>query len=244
MRASALARVAHHHGYDAVVERRASSPLAIRSSGGRVLLASTAATPVGGDELDVHVVVEEGATADVGSVAAMVVWPGPHGAASMLRTRCDVMAGGHLDLAPEPTVSVIGSRHRSITQVQLAASASCRLVEEVSLGRTGEPAGDLRLSLRVEREGSVLVHHDECFGPGWPGSLTSVGVGAARHVVSAVLVGVTAGDSRTVVEPGRAVGWLRVADDVVVVLAVGGDRPAVRALLAEVAPEVLLSGRR
>ena len=243
MRASALARVAHHQGRDQLVERRASSPLAIRSSGGRVLLASTAAAPVGGDELDVHVVVDQGATAAVGSVAAMLVWPGPHGAASMLRTRCDVAAGGHLDLAPEPTVSVVGSRHRSLTRVQLAGGATCRVVEEVSLGRTGEPSGDLELSLRVERESTVLVHHDERFGPGSPGSLTSVGVGAARHVVSAVLVGVGAGDPRVVVEPNRAVGWLPIADDAVLVLAVGGDRPSVRALLAEVAPEVL-SGRR
>ena len=244
MRATALARVAHHHGRDQVVERRAASPLAIRSCGGRVLLASTAAAPVGGDELDLHIVVDEGATADVGSVAAMMAWPSPHGAVSMLRTRCDVAAGGHLDLAPEPTISVAASRHRSIARVQLAVGATCRVVEEVSLGRTGESSGDLELSLRVERGGSVLVHHDERYGPGSSGFLTSVGVGAARHAVSAVLVGVRTGDSRVVVEPGRAVSWLPVADDAVMVLAVGGDRPSVRALLAQITPEVLLSGRR
>lgn len=243
MRATALARVAHLHGHDEVVERRAASPLAIRSSGGRVLLASTAATPVGGDELDVQVVVDEGATADVGSVAAMVVWPGPHGAASLLRTRCDVGVGGHLDLAPEPIVSVARSRHRSVTRVYLAAGGTCRVVEELSLGRTGEPAGDLAISLRVERDGTVLVHHDEAFGPGRPGTATSVGVGAARHVVSAVVVGVVAGDPRVVVEPSRAIAWMPVAADAVVVMAVGGDRPTVRALLAAVAPEVLVSGR-
>ena len=243
MRASALARVALHHGRDEVVERRAAAPLAIRSSGGRVLLASTAATPVGGDELDVHVVVDAGATAVVGSVAAMMLWPGPRGAGSLLRTRCDVGADGHLDLAPEPTVSVVGSRHRSNTSVFLAGGATCRLVEELSLGRTGELSGDVELSLRVEREGSLLVRHDECFGPGHPGSVTSVGVGAARHVVAAVLVGVAAGESRAVIEPGRAIGWLPVADDAVMVFAVGGDRPTVMALLAQVTPEVLISGR-
>jgi urease accessory protein len=243
MRASALARVTHRHGRDEVVERRAASPLAIRSSGGRVLLASTAAAPVGGDELEVHVVVDEGATADVGSVAATVVWPGPDGAASLLRTRCDVGTGAHLDLMPEPIVSVAGSRHRSVTRVHLAAGATCRIVEELSLGRTGEPSGDLAVSLRVERDGGVLVHHDETFGPRRPGTATSVGIGAARHVLSAVVVGVVAGEPRVVVEPRRAIAWMPVAGDAVVVMAVGSDRPAVRALLAAVAPEVLVSGR-
>lgn len=242
MHASAVARVAQCHGRDEVVERRAASPLAIRTSGGRLLLASTAATPVGGDRLDVRIVVDPGATADVGSVAAMVVWPGPDGAASLLRTTCDVGAGGHLDVAPEPTVTVVGSRHRSIARVLLAAGATCRLVDEVSLGRTGEPPGDLALSLRVERDGVPLVHHDERFGHA--GATTSVGVGAARHVVTAVLVGPDAGAPRVVVEPDRAVSWMPVADDAVVVMALGRDRPAVLALLARVAPEVLVSGRR
>lgn len=244
MQAVALARVARRHGRDELVERRAAAPLAVRSSGGRVLLASTAAAPVGGDDLDVHVVVDDAATADVGSVAAMVVWPGPDGTASRLRTRCDVGVGGHLDLAPEPTISVVGSRHRSITRVRLAAGATCRVVEEVSLGRTGEPAGDLGLSVRVEREGRALVHHDEWFGPSADAGTTSVSVGAARHVVSAVLVGVVAGPPRVVVESARAVSWLPLAADAVMVLAVGGDRPSVRELLAAVTPEVLLSGRR
>lgn len=209
-----------------------------------MLLASTAATPVGGDELDVSIVVDAEATADVGSVAAMVVWPGPDGAGSVLQTNCDVATGGHLDWCPEPTISVVGSRHRSITRVRLAAGATCRIVEEVSLGRTGELPGDLSASLRVERAGSVLVHHDERFGPHHPGCTTSVGVGAARHVVSAVLVGVDAGSSRVEVEAGRAISWLPIASDAAMVLAVGHDRPTTRALLAAVAPEVLVSRSR
>lgn len=209
-----------------------------------MLLASTAAAPVGGDALAVHVEVAAGATADVGTVAATIVWPGPDGAESTLRTRCDVAAGGHLDLAPEPTIAVAGAHHRAVTRVQLAMDATCRIVDEVVLGRSGEPAGDVSTSLRVERAGRVLLHHDEWFGPGRPGTDTSVGVGAARHSLSALLVGVDAGRARSAVEPGRAASWLPLARDAVVVLAVGSDRPAVLGLLASVAPEVLVSGRR
>lgn len=243
MRATALVRVAHVHGRDEVVERRAAAPLAIRSSGGRVLLASTAATPVGGDELDVGVVVEPGASADIGSVAAMMLWPGPCGSSSVLRTECDVGAGGHLDLRPEPTVSVVGSSHRSLTRIRLATGASCRIVEEISLGRTGEPSGDLVSSLRLERAGAVLVHHDERFGPGHPGAATSVGIGAARHVLTAVVVGLDPGPAAAVVEPGRAASRLPLTDDALMVLAVGHDRPTVRELVAELVPELLVRSR-
>ncbi|MFP5489670.1 MAG: hypothetical protein ACLGHQ_15365, partial [Acidimicrobiia bacterium] len=118
------------------------------------------------------------------------------------------------------------------------ADATCRIVDEVSLGRTGEPSGDIITSLRVERAGSVLVHHDERFGPGHPAHLTSVGVGAARHVLTALLVGVDPGPSSTTVGSDRAASRLRLADDVALVLAVGHDRPAVCALLAELAPEL------
>lgn len=241
MRAAALARVERHRGRDEVVERVAAAPLAVRSSGGRVLFASTAATPVGGDELDVTIVVGPGAHADVGSVAAMMIWPGPAGEASALHTTCTVGTGGHLDLVPEPLVAVAGSRHRSITRVRLDVGATCRIVEEVALGRSGEPSGVLGLSLRVERGGEVLVHHDERFAPD---AISSVSVGAARHVVSAVLVGVDAGASRSCVEPGRAASWLPLADDAAMVLAVGGDRPSVSALLEELAPELSDRGRR
>ena len=117
------------------------------------------------------------------------------------------------------------------------------------LGRTGECAGRLDLSLRVERDGRVLVHHDESFGPDVPGAWSAVSVGRARHVLSAVLVGVDAGRSRVRVENGRAMAWLPVYDDAVVIMAVGPDRPAVLDLVGAIAPELVaapvmaLSGR-
>ena len=114
------------------------------------------------------------------------------------------------------------------------------MVEEVVLGRTGECAGRLELALRVERDGAVLAHHAETFGPDVPGAWSSVSVGRARHALSAVLVGVDTGRSRVRVDNGRAIAWLPVQDDTVVVLAVGSDRPAVLDLVDEVAPELLL----
>jgi hypothetical protein len=63
-----------------------------------------------------------------------------------------------------------------------------------------------------------------------------VSVGDARHVVSEVLVGVDAGQSRVTMFEGCRVGWLPVADDVVMMLAVGPNRPAVLAAVASIRP--------
>ena len=239
-RVRASARVAVERRGDAseVVDRRAQAPLSVRRCGGRVLIASSAAMPVGGDELALDIDVGRGARADIGSVAAGMVWPGVGGVASKMTTTARVAADGRLDLWLEPTISVVASRHRMITRVEMAPTASARVVEEVVLGRSGEVSGDLTLSVRVERDGRALVHHQEQFGPDAIGARSSVGVGGARHVLSAVLVGVDAGRSRVLVDNARAGAWLPMSDDVVVVMAAGHDRPAVLDLVERLAPEL------
>jgi urease accessory protein len=236
MRSTARIAVEHRDGRNEVVDRRCAAPVSIRRCGDRVLLAASAAAPLGGDELELVVDVGAGASADVGSVAAGLVWPGPTAAWSSQTTRCTVDADGHLRFWLEPTVAVAGSRHRSSTTVRLDSTASCVVAEEVALGRRGEPSGHLELRLRVERGGRVLVDHGEAFGPDVPGAASAVSVGAARHCCSLVVVGVDAGRSRTVVDAGRAAAWLPVADDAAVVLAVGPDRPAVVDAVTRVAP--------
>lgn len=208
-----------------LAEVRSEPPLAIRRSGGRVLLVSSAAAPVGGDRLAFDLVIRPGVDAEVGTAAATMVWPGVGGARSEMTTTAAVGAGAHLDLRPEPTVSVTGSDHRVSTTVRLDDDATCRIVEEISLGRQGESSGRLELELRLERRGEPVVHHAERFGPGVPGFGSLVGVGTAHHVLTAVVVGAVSGASRTHVAAGVAAAWLPVADDAAVVVAVGPDRP-------------------
>ncbi|MDA3033224.1 MAG: urease accessory protein UreD [Actinomycetota bacterium] len=211
-------------------------PFSIRQCGERILVAASAAAPVGGDALSLDIAVLTGAHANIGTVASTIVLPGPTGAPSRMSTRCTVGVEAHLEWLGKPTVSVIGSDHIITTTVALDESATCRVVEEVSLGRSDELSGRLRLVLRIERGGRPLVHHDETFGPNVAGSGSVVSVGDARHVVSEVLVGVDAGQSRVTMFEGCHVGWLRVADDVVMVLGVGPNRPAVRAAVANIQP--------
>ena len=239
MRANATIAVARRDGRDELVDRRSQAPFSVRRCGDRIMVAASAAMPVGGDELDLSITVDEGASAAVGSVAATMVWPGPGGECSTMSTEATVGSGGRLDLWLEPTLSVARSWHRASTIVRLAGSATCCVVEEVVLGRTGECSGRLDLALRVERDGSALAHHDESFGPDVAGAWSSVSVGSARHVLSAVLTGVDAGPPRVRVENGRAVAWLPVQDDAVVIMAVGSDRPAVLDLVGAIAPELV-----
>lgn len=234
MKAGARLAVERYRGRDVVVDQRAGAPFSIRQCGGRVLLASSAAAPVGGDELEFTVEVGSGARADIGSVAASMVWPGPDGAWSSSDVSCTVDRGARLDLWLEPTISVAGSRHRAATTVRLAADASCRVVEEVVLGRTSEPSGRLEQSLRVERDGLPVVHHDEAFGPDLAGRLSSASTGAARYVLTAVVVGIDPGDPVVRVDNHCAAAWLPVAADAAAAMAVGLDRPAALSLLAEV----------
>ncbi len=242
MRAAARIAVERRNGHDEVVDRSCAAPISIRRCGDRVLLAASAAAPVGGDSLDLTVDVGPGARSDVGSVAASLVWPGPTDSWSSQTTTCAIAAEGHLRLWLEPTVSVARSRHRASTTVRLASGATCVIAEEIALGRHGESSGRLDLHLRVERDGDVLVDHGETFGPDVAGVGSSVSVGAARHVCSGVVVGVLAGLSRTCVEANRAAAWLPIADDAAMVLAVGADRPAVSELVARIAPELTRGG--
>lgn len=220
---------------------RAEPPFAIRRVGERFVVVGSAASPVRGDELTLTIDVAAGAVAAIGTVAATIAWPGPHERAteppSRLTTAITVGAGGHLDWRPEPTVSVAGSDHVATTRVDLRAGATCRIVEEFSLGRLGEPSGRLATALRVARDGRPLVHHGEWFGPDVPGAGSVSRVGTARHVLAAAIVGPPATASEVVLDvPGVSAARFAVADDVTVVLAAGPDRPSVLALWERLAP--------
>jgi len=237
VRARARLEVARRGDRDVLVDVRSDPPMSIRSTPGRILVVGSAAAPVGGDELELDVVVGPGATAEVGTAAATMVWPGPAGECSVQTTRIRVGAAGSLVWHPEPVVSVAGSRHRSVLQVDLAADARVDVLEEISLGRTGESSGRLDLEVRIGRCGQVVVHHVERLGPDVAGWGSAVHMGPARHVLSGVVVGEPAGPPATLVRDpmggGVAAAWMPMASDVATVLVVAPDRPAAHAALRE-----------
>jgi urease accessory protein len=139
---------------------RAGGHFAVRRTGpGRVHLIGTAAGPLGGDEIDVVVRIGPGARLSVRGAAATIVLPSAHEAASTIRIRADVADGGHLDLAPQPTIVCAGADLTTHTTITLAGDARVRLLEEVVLGRSGEPGGTWRGRTSVTRDGVPLLRH-------------------------------------------------------------------------------------
>jgi len=236
VRASARIEVARRDGRDVLVDVRSEPPLAVRATADRVLLVGSAAAPVGGDELAVHIVVGPGATLALGTAAASLAWPGPAGRPSTQTGHAEIADRAALRWEPEPLVAVAGCRHHTTTTVALAADATAWLLDEVVLGRTGEPSGHVTLTWRVERAGLVLLHHTEELGPDVPGWASVVSAGRHRHLLAAIAVGRPTPDTAPIATPDVAAAVMTMAPDAFVVLVAASSRPVARRALAALVP--------
>jgi urease accessory protein len=215
---------------------RAGGHFAVRPTGpGQVHLVGTLAGPLGGDDVEVRVAVGPGARLAVRGVAATLVYPARGVAASELRLVADVAAGGHLDLAPEPTIVCAGAHLTATTRVTLAAGATLRLLEEVVLGRAREAPGGWRGRTVVTRDGVPVLSHtlrsDVLIGGG----------GEPARVVATLLDvgGDVRGEPRT---HGGAVAMPLAAPGGLLTTATGPDLATVRADVAAVRPAVAYFG--
>jgi urease accessory protein len=165
---------------------RASGQLAVRRTGeGSVHLVATAFGPLGGDDAEIRLVVEEGARLSVRSVAAAVVLPA-RGESPPSRQVVRAEVAGVLDLAPEPTVVTSRAVHLAELHADLAVTGELTATEQVLLGRTGEAPGRWTGTTRVEQAGRPLLHTTVGLGPGAPAWSPPV---APRAYVSTVHVG-------------------------------------------------------
>ncbi|KAF0847281.1 urease accessory protein UreD [Nocardia caishijiensis] len=131
-----------------------------------VHLIGTAATPLGGDELDIRIVVRPGARLVVRSVAATIALPSAVTPRSSARWYFEVGTGGELDFDPEPTIVAGGADHHMVTTVVLAVDARLRLRERVQLGRSGEDGGGWRGDLVADVAEVPLLRHRLELGAG------------------------------------------------------------------------------
>jgi urease accessory protein len=153
---------------------RASGQFAVRRTGpSSVHLVATAFGPLGGDDVEVSAVVEDGAHLTVRSVAAAVALPARGDPLpSVQRIRASV--AGTLDLRLEPTVVAARAHHLAELTAELAGGASLTATEHVLLGRTGEEPGRWTGTTRIERDGRPLLHTTVGLGPGEPAWLPPV----------------------------------------------------------------------
>ena len=190
---------------------RASGQLAVRRTGpATVHLVATAFGPLGGDDAEIHLVVEEGASLTVRSVAAAIALPS-RGDPLPSAQRILATVAGTLDLRLEPTVVAARAHHRARLTALLADGAVLTATEQVLLGRTGEEPGRWTGTTRIERTGRPLLHTTVGLGPGEPAWLPPV---APRAYASIVQIAddeaevATGGDAVRLPLPG---GWVTTA---------------------------------
>ncbi len=212
---------------------RSDPPLLLRPTPGGLYLQGGAAGPLGGDRLQFDVHVAAGARLTVRSVAATIVLPGQDPSCLYVSVRVD--EGGNLDWQPEPLVSVTGSRHRQLVDIELAPNATLRWHDRLVLGRSGEPPGEVESGLRVERAGVVLFHQDLRVGDAvepaaWRNSAV---VGDGRVTMTELLVGGDAPSTgvRHDAASGARAATVALAPDAWLTQAVGADVGSVDAVV-------------
>jgi len=182
-------------GTPVLARMRAHGQLAVRQTGpGQVHLVGAAAGPLGGDLVEVHVLVRAGARLAVRGVAATLALPDAAGgtAESVLDLRVEDAA--RLDHALPPLVVCRGARLTTRTRLTVTGSGSVDLVEQVVLGRHGEDGGDWSGQLIADRDGVPLLRSSQRSA-----SLRSAPL-PARALVNRLLIGP---------DPRPAPGWHR-----------------------------------
>ncbi len=144
-----------------------------------VHLVSAAATPLGGDTIDIRVIVEAGARLKVRSAAATVALPGASTPTSHACWAIEV--SGDLDIDLEPTIVAAAARHVSTVALSLGDDSRVRLRERVQIGRCDEREGFWSGSLHADCGGRPLLRHRMQLGAG---SLADDTIAAPRATVS------------------------------------------------------------
>ncbi|WP_374727597.1 urease accessory protein UreD [Haloactinomyces albus] len=145
-----------------LVPRRTAA--ASRDGAAVVHLVSSAATPLGGDEVELRVRVGPGARLRLRGTAATLALPGQHPAASRATVRIEVADDGLVEYLPEPTVVIARAQHHAELDVRLGTRARVRCRDTLILGRHGEPSGALTTTTRVVREDVPLLQQQLAVG--------------------------------------------------------------------------------
>lgn len=144
-----------------------------------VHLISTAAIPLGGDTIDVRVIVEDGARLRLRSAAATVALPGADTDTSHACWEIDV--AGDLDVDLQPTVVAAAARHLSAVTLRLHDDGVVRFRERVQIGRCNEDRGFWSGSIDADRHSQPMLRHRVELGAG---SLADDELAAPRALVS------------------------------------------------------------
>lgn len=152
-------------GRSVVRTLRSAAPLTLIPVRGEpvVHLVNSAASPLGGDDLELTVRLGPGASLRLTGIAATVALPGP-GERSRSTVRVTLEAGATLTYLPEPTVITARANHEAILHATLGAGAVLHYREILVLGRAGEQPGQLTTTLHATRSGRPLLRQQLTIG--------------------------------------------------------------------------------
>lgn len=174
-------------GRTVLARLKAHGQLAVRRTApGTVHLVGTAAGPLGGDALEVSVLVRSGARLSVTGVAATLALPGRAGGWAVSVLDLAVQDGARLDHALPPLVVCRRAQLRTTTRLSLAATAAAEITEQVMFGRHGERGGDWIGRVVVDCDGLPLLRATQ------RSALlraAPIGAGEVRALVSRLSVG-------------------------------------------------------
>lgn len=163
-----------------------------------VYLVSTAATPLGGDTLDIRVTVERGARLELRSAAATVALPGADTPTS--HARWEIEVAGRLEVDLEPTIVAAAARHLSTVALYVVDDGQVRFRERVQVGRSNEKQGFWSGLFYADRQDHPLLRHRVELGAG---SLADDVLAAPRATVNELRYPATA--FATAVDAGAVV---------------------------------------
>ncbi|SNT07752.1 urease accessory protein UreD [Rhodococcoides kyotonense] len=134
-----------------------------------VHMIGTAATPLGGDNLCIRIVVGAGARLSVRSVAASVALPGRSAVESSAEWMFAVDDGGVLDFDPKPMIVAGNAIHHTHTAIDFSSSSTIEYRERVQIGRVGESLGKWYGTMRSDVDGRAHLRHRVELGVGTTG---------------------------------------------------------------------------
>lgn len=209
-------------------ELRCEPPLTLRRVYGEpdecaLCLVGTAAGPLPGDNLALHLDVGPDARASLTSAGASLALGSPAGRSgrpARMRTEAVIAAGGSLRAQPPPLIVAAGAQVDAAVTVRLAAGAFVQWQETVVLGRAREPGGSVILRWDVTCDGLPLLRQTiDLSDPalaGWPVMLQR------GRVLASVLIAGPQVPARTIVASPRAVA-ARLAEDAVLITVLDDD---------------------
>jgi urease accessory protein len=182
---------------------RSEAPLTLRHAAGELWLVSSAAGPLGGDDLCLDLEVGPGAHLTVRTVAAAVVLPGT----SHWTVTARVAPGAVLEFRPEPTVVASGADHHLDFHADVAAGGRLVLREELVLGRYGECGGRVTARTTVDLAGAPLLRHEVRLDGADPLTASPAVLGPARAYGTVLRCGEPAGVRDPGSPPRTGPGW-------------------------------------